>query len=561
MTRLSIHLFGPPQIALDNTPITDLGSDKARALLFYLATEPDRPHRREALAGLLWPDYPEQSARTSLRRALADLRKAISDQQQSPSFLCVSRQTIQLSADADIWCDVTAFSAALEAGRDSQSMDHLADGVDLYRGGYLEGFSIGDSAVFEEWALLKKEYFHRQALSALQQLAAYHEARSEYKRALPYVWRQLDLEPWHEEAHRQGMRLLALNNQRGAALAHYEVCRRTLAEELAVEPSSETVRLYEQIRSGELTMPRSAPTVPPVQTGSKRRAPGDRRLIIAGLALLLVTAVLAAAVAWALNGRAGQEASAKATIPIAAQTSGGKFVDVCELANPTAICVTDAATRRYRSISPDLDPGHVGPGLSWSPDGKRIAFDAGSDPAVGVMDHKLYTMGADGSDLKQITSGDTHDAGPAWSPEGEWIVFAREETLWKIRPDGSEPTHLWGQPGEVRVMGIAWSIDSQRIAFLSTSLDMTTSEGTVLRTIKPDGTDARMVYTLDEVLHGGSLGWSPDSEQIVCHCGFADEERFVLFDLDGEDEPKAPAYAPISWCNAYWPQWDLPVDE
>jgi hypothetical protein len=43
------------------------------------------------------------------------------------------------------------------------------------------------------------------------------------------------------------MRNLVLNGQRGAALARYQACRRTLREELDVEPGAETERLYEQL--------------------------------------------------------------------------------------------------------------------------------------------------------------------------------------------------------------------------------------------------------------------------------------------------------------------------
>ena len=48
------------------------------------------------------------------------------------------------------------------------------------------------------------------------------------------------------------MRVLALEGQRGAAIAQYEKCRRVLAEELGVEPSSETRALYESILAGNL---------------------------------------------------------------------------------------------------------------------------------------------------------------------------------------------------------------------------------------------------------------------------------------------------------------------
>jgi DNA-binding SARP family transcriptional activator len=100
MARLSIRLFGSFEATLEGEPVTGFVSDKVRALLIYLAVESDRPHRREALAGLLWPDYPEPSARASLRRALTNLRMVIGDRDASPPFLSISRQTIQFNVTA-----------------------------------------------------------------------------------------------------------------------------------------------------------------------------------------------------------------------------------------------------------------------------------------------------------------------------------------------------------------------------------------------------------------------------------------------------------------------------
>ncbi|PKO20769.1 MAG: hypothetical protein CVU38_18325 [Chloroflexi bacterium HGW-Chloroflexi-1] len=59
MVRLSLSLLGPFQVMLDGEPATGFESNKVKALLAYLAVEADRPHPRETLAGLLWPDYPE----------------------------------------------------------------------------------------------------------------------------------------------------------------------------------------------------------------------------------------------------------------------------------------------------------------------------------------------------------------------------------------------------------------------------------------------------------------------------------------------------------------------
>ena len=79
MTHLSLSLLGPFQAALDGQLVTGFDSAKVRALLAYLAVEADRPHSREALAGLLWPDYSDRSALNSLRSALANLRQVIGD--------------------------------------------------------------------------------------------------------------------------------------------------------------------------------------------------------------------------------------------------------------------------------------------------------------------------------------------------------------------------------------------------------------------------------------------------------------------------------------------------
>ena len=92
MARLTISLLGSFDAKLDEQPVTALITGKVRALLAYLVVEADRPHRRETLAGLLWPDYPERSARTNLRNTLSNLRTAIGDRDATPPYLLVHYQ-------------------------------------------------------------------------------------------------------------------------------------------------------------------------------------------------------------------------------------------------------------------------------------------------------------------------------------------------------------------------------------------------------------------------------------------------------------------------------------
>lgn len=259
MPRLNLNVLGPLRITLADAPIPKFESDKARALLVYLAVESDCPHRREALTGLFWPELSEEAARNNLRQTLYNLRRALDDPAANPPFLLSSRAEIQFNPASDYALDLADFDACLAAcaKHPHRKMEtcaacvaRLRSAVDLYRGKFLSEFFIKDSAEFEEWAVARREATHQRALEALTLLADYDEQHGAPDAACRYALRQLELDPWREQAHRQLMRVLARRGQPDAALAQYETCRRLLVRELGVEPSPETRALYERIKSG-----------------------------------------------------------------------------------------------------------------------------------------------------------------------------------------------------------------------------------------------------------------------------------------------------------------------
>lgn len=259
MAHLSLTLMGPFEALLDGQAATGFQSAKVRALLAFLAVEMARPHTREKLAGLLWPNVPDACAHHSLNQALSNLRHAIHDDAATPRFLIVSRQCVQFNQHSQHWLDVEAFDGLVGwrgdrlagwEGNGTLNGESVRQAVAMYRGPFLEGFFLADSQPFEEWALVQRERLHRLALERMHQLAETHASRGEVEQALHYAWRQLELDPWLEEAHVQVMRCLALAGRRSEALAQYGACGRLLARELAVEPSPATTSLYELIRDG-----------------------------------------------------------------------------------------------------------------------------------------------------------------------------------------------------------------------------------------------------------------------------------------------------------------------
>jgi predicted ATPase/DNA-binding SARP family transcriptional activator len=276
MAYLRLSVLPAFQATLAETPIVGFRSAKTQALLVYLAVESARPHPRAVLAGLLWPDQPDRAAQHNLSQALLNLRQLLSDATTHPPFFLTTRQTIQFNPASAHWLDSAELATYLTAVQAHAHADEpicarcahaLAQAIELYRGPFLAEFALTRSELFEEWALLKREWVHRQVVEALEQLIAFHMCGHAYQRAEHYARRLVALEPLREAAHRQLMRALARAGQRGAALAQYEACRRILAAELDVAPDAETTTLYEQIRTNAWSIEGEALRLP-ANTGS-----------------------------------------------------------------------------------------------------------------------------------------------------------------------------------------------------------------------------------------------------------------------------------------------------
>ena len=232
-----------------------------RALLAYLAVEADRPHQRRKLSGLLWPEFPESTALSNLRYTLSNLRKVIGDRTAQPAYLEINPQEIRVNLSSNCLIDVSEFEGYCAlAHQNPLDFISLNKAAELYRGRFLEGFTIPDSSAFEEWLVLKREHLDRLAIQVFGMVAHDYELAGDYQAAIHYAERQLELDPWREEVHRQLMRDLYFLGQRSAALAQYEACRKELATELEVEPELETRQLYRKIYEEKFTPPPTPPS-------------------------------------------------------------------------------------------------------------------------------------------------------------------------------------------------------------------------------------------------------------------------------------------------------------
>jgi predicted ATPase/DNA-binding SARP family transcriptional activator len=280
MGHVTISLLGTVQILRDGRPVSNQVYAKVVGLLAYLSVEADRPHTRAFLAGLFWPEQSDERARHSLRQALSTLRRVLDDQAVAGSYLLAVRDSVQFNRDASYDLDVHQLLELIAAcARHNHRllescpacMTRLQQAIDLHRGEFLNGFTIGDSPDFEEWVHVWRERLRHHVIKALRATAQYHEIQEALAAACDALLRLLELDPWDEATHRKVMELQWRQGNRSEALAQYQTCRRLLEDELGVEPDEETVALFEAITSSatrpELTTPRvaaqpNAPRIP-----------------------------------------------------------------------------------------------------------------------------------------------------------------------------------------------------------------------------------------------------------------------------------------------------------
>jgi PKD repeat protein len=149
-------------------------------------------------------------------------------------------------------------------------------------------------------------------------------------------------------------------------------------------------------------------------------------------------------------------------------------------------------------------------GLSpaWSADGQRIAFV--TTASTGAFE--LHVANADGTGLRQITSGTGFRGLPTWSPDGRLAFQCEVETgnfdICSINSDGTGFARLTTFAGND--WQPAFSPDGSRIAFVTDQF--TPGEPVMeLAILNGDGTVSR----LGAGVYGNSPAWSPDGSRIA----------------------------------------------
>ncbi len=217
-------------------------SRKARALLAYLAMNPDYRASREELATLFWGDNPDAVARHSLRQCLISLRQ---DLCLASEILIVDREAIELRAQFVSVDARTFMSLARSAGPDG-----LAQAAELWRGAFLPDLAL-DIEEFDSWHRQEADRLAAVAAGVFEALCRNADANGDDDRAIAAAERLVALEPTREDRQRTALELLARHRGREAALSRAKLFTDLLRNELGVSPEPATRALIDAIKRGD----------------------------------------------------------------------------------------------------------------------------------------------------------------------------------------------------------------------------------------------------------------------------------------------------------------------
>lgn len=209
---------------------------KTAALVTYLALE--GPTSRSRIAGLLWPESKESTARNNLAQAIRRLR------QGSGAAIVDGETAVELR-------DVTTDAGDLLRFVEQGAFERAARlGWDL-----LSGFDLDECADFDVWLRGARGRTKLSWIRAAEEEIQRAERSGDLAQASGWAARIVEAEPLSEAAYLRVARIHLERGDASAAMAIYDTCKRTLARELGMKPSAAMLEVYRTIRDGKPRTP------------------------------------------------------------------------------------------------------------------------------------------------------------------------------------------------------------------------------------------------------------------------------------------------------------------
>jgi RNA polymerase sigma factor (sigma-70 family) len=178
--------------------------------------------------------------------------------------------------------------------------------------------------------------------------------------------------------------------------------------------------------------------------------------------------------------------------------------------------------------------------LAWSPSGRQIAFSANGASTTGPPPSVIYTLNADGTDLRRVCAGlNVHAL--AWSPDGAQLAFLQNQgNIWAVATAGGSPRVLFGplqgEPPAELPESLSWAPASS-LLFAEIG-----SHPEGVWQVNSDGTGVHSVLP-----HAASPSWGPDGSHFAAAFG----GRIVIASVGSPAQHTIgpPGVAVVNWAG------------
>ena len=254
---LKVCALGPFRILVNGweIPLAQCPSKKALTLIKYLFL---KRHASGVLLDealeLLWPGMDPEATRSNLRVILSMLRKVFRKPgAEVNGFANLAREgnRLVLGLGENGWTDVDEFmgQVKLAAYKEkmtlwSEAMTHYENILSLYQGDFLA------DEPYAEWCYLEREYLRDQYLGALIRKADCHERSADLSEAISTLYRLLKVDMYREDAYQRLMRLCFSAGRKGELVRAYELCRKSIQDDLGLPLSADTLALCKEFSIG-----------------------------------------------------------------------------------------------------------------------------------------------------------------------------------------------------------------------------------------------------------------------------------------------------------------------
>lgn len=250
-----VRLFGGLEVTTEFGTVQEASWSKRKARLMFamLAARRGQEIPRDVLLERLWPDMDEDRARnnyyvmwSAMKRALACGGKAEAAAKYVANAGSLCRVTSLVRTDLDDFEDaLRSLLAAENAGHGPGVLAAAQQICDLYRGEVLPG------DVYDDWFTDLRDRYRHDFCDAMLSAAIVAERAGDLGHAIGFVRKALAFDPWREDLYQTAIRCQIQAGQRSGAIEMYFSCRNRLNDDLGIDPSSETQRLYENVLAME----------------------------------------------------------------------------------------------------------------------------------------------------------------------------------------------------------------------------------------------------------------------------------------------------------------------